>query len=268
MHSVTCTPEFWDILATQHAVVENNYFDLPSLRRILVAIHPPVLVVGAGQGLIVAELQSKGFRCDGVDLSPEMIRYAKLRRGLVLVQANARAMPFEARSYETIIYATGVVDFIGDEEEIRIILAEGKRIVTPSGKIFVAFYRLSDPSEEFLKRVGLLRNHFLFHKQTLEMYLLNPVQMVAWVAKKTGVGFFRALIQMLRLSAFTTFQEKAMTFRMQRMFRDTSFAKTLINAAPEKQAYRNEAEIRNLFQRLAIPIAQLQTLGTCFVVEI
>jgi 2-polyprenyl-3-methyl-5-hydroxy-6-metoxy-1,4-benzoquinol methylase len=104
-----------------------------------------VLVVGAGQGLIVAELRKNGFRSDGVDLSFEMIRYAEARRGLKFVQADARAMPFGEGIYETIIIASGVVDFMGDEEQIGAIMDEAKRIINPSGNIFVAFIDLALP---------------------------------------------------------------------------------------------------------------------------
>ncbi len=121
---VTRSSDYWDALAPHHSSIENNYFDLPSLRRIVHDIHQPVLVVGAGQGLIVAELRKNGFRSDGVDLSSEMIRYAKTRRGLKFVQADARAMPFGEGTYETIINASGVVDFIGDEEQIGVIMTE------------------------------------------------------------------------------------------------------------------------------------------------
>ena len=106
--------DFWNALAPFHAAIENNYFDLPSLRCILPDLHEPVLVVGAGQGLIVAEVLKNGFQCDGVDFSPEMIRYARLRRGLSLIQADAKAMPLKDGAYQTILYATGVVDFVGD----------------------------------------------------------------------------------------------------------------------------------------------------------
>src|ERR1051326_7730151 len=102
--------DFWNTLAPFHADVEDSNFDLASVRRLLPEIESPVLVVGAGHGLIVAELQKHGYECDGVDLSSEMIRQAKLRRGITLVQANARAMPFPAASYQTMIYATRVVD--------------------------------------------------------------------------------------------------------------------------------------------------------------
>lgn len=69
--------QFWDALAPHHARIENNYFDLATVRHIVPELQPPVLVVGAGQGLLVAELRNQGVRCDGVDFSPEMIRHAK-----------------------------------------------------------------------------------------------------------------------------------------------------------------------------------------------
>src|SRR2546421_11413382 len=97
--------DFWDALAPHHASLENNYLDLRSVRRIVHDIHEPVLVVGAGQGLIVEELQKNGLRTDGMDWSPDMIRYAQTRRGLKLVRADARATPFEGGTYETVIYA-------------------------------------------------------------------------------------------------------------------------------------------------------------------
>src|SRR5438270_6449829 len=158
---MTCSSDFWDALAPHHSAIENSYLDLPSLRLIEQDIGPPVLVVGAGQGLIVAALQKRGLQCDGVDLSPDMIRYAKLRRGLVLFHADARALPFGNGAYKTIIYATGVIDFMSDEEEIRVIMNEAGRVVDHPGNIFVAFYRFWAATEDFLFGLGLVRKGIL-----------------------------------------------------------------------------------------------------------
>ena len=222
--------DFWDALAPHHSAIENNYLDLPSLRRIIHDIHQPVLVVGAGQGLIVEELQKKGLHAEGVDLSSEMIRYARIRRGLALVHADARAMPFGKGTYKTIIYATGVVDFMSDEEEIRVVMNEARRIADHSGNIFVAFYRLSAATEDFVVRLGLLRNNVLRHRESLEIYRLNPVQAIAWVAKRAKVGYARAAILSVRSWAFSTWQEKRNAFRMQRIFAKANRADTLIQA--------------------------------------
>ena len=260
------TFEFWDALAPHHAMIEDSYLGRGVLRRILNRIQPPVLVVGAGQGLIVGELQHAGLRCDGVDLSAEMIRYARVRRGMELIEADARAMPFERGAYKTVIYATGVIDFMSDEEEIRTILNEGRRIA--SGSIFVAFYRMSAASEAFLTRLELLKDSVLKFRETLEIYRLSPIRAIAWVAKRAKVGYVGAAMASLRSSAGSTWEEKRNAFRMQRIFAKASGAEALVNAAPEEQPYRNEAEIRNLFARLAVPIKQFEAFGNCCVVQI
>jgi ubiquinone/menaquinone biosynthesis C-methylase UbiE len=260
--------DFWNVLAQFHAEVEDSNFDLASVRRLLPEIESPVLVVGAGQGLIVAELRKWGHECDGVDLNSEMIRQAELRRGITLVQADAKAMPFPAASYETIIYATGVVDFTAEEDEIRSMLAEGRRVLKESGKVFAAFYKASAVQEDFLEMVGLISDHRLAFRASLEVYLLNPVQMVGWVARRAGRGFFHATIAVLRVAGCSTMQEKRNTLRMQRVFRKIGDPRSLINAAPEKLPYRNGKEIENLFKRLGIPIKQLRAFASCWVVRI
>jgi SAM-dependent methyltransferase len=265
---VTRASQFWDVLAPHHSAIENSYLDLASLCGILPDIHPPVLIVGAGQGLLVAELRRNGFQCDGVDLSEVMIEYAKRRRGLTLIQADARALPFGDRAYGTIIYATGVVDFMGDEMEIQVIMNEARRIVEPAGNIFVAFYRLSAATEGFLVRLGLLQNDVLFQRETLEIYRLRPAQVIVWAAKKAKVGYAQAAILALRAWALSTLQEKKVALNMQRIFAKTDQANALFRAAPEKQPYRNEAAIKNLFQRLAIPIKHIEAFGSCNIARI
>ena len=255
-------------MAPHHSKIENSYLDLPSIRRIMHDIHQPALVVGAGQGLIVAELLRQGIQCDGVDLSSEMVRFAKVRRGLDLVRADARTMPFGKGTYRTIIYATGVIDFMMDEEQIRVILQEARRIAAESANIFVAFYRLSAATEDLMIKLGLLDNNVLCLKETLEIYRLNPVRAFAWAAKKGKVSCLRAALWSLRSWAFSSWQEKRNVFHMQKIFAQANIGEAWIQAAPEKQPYRNEAEIRNLFGRLAIPIKHLRAFGHCYIVQI
>ena len=260
--------EFWDALAPYHFEIEDNYLDVRSIRRFLVDFLQPVLVVGGGQALIVAEIRKSGIRCDGVDLSSEMIRYARLRRGIVLIQADAIALPIAEQTYGTVIYATGVVDFTSDEERIKLMLEEGRRVVKDAGKIFVAFGRISTAQAELLARVGLLSNNVLAFRQCLEPYLLSPAQSIAWVAKRAGLSYFRAAISLVRMAAFSTMQEKGMTLRMRRIFRNLDDPCSLINAAPETQPYRNEPEIRNLLKRLHIPVMQWETYTSCHIVRV
>jgi ubiquinone/menaquinone biosynthesis C-methylase UbiE len=262
--------DFWDALAPHHSAIENNYFDLPSLRQILPEMREPILVVGAGQGLIVADLQNRGLRCDGIDFSPEMIRYARLRRGLSLIQADAKAMPLKSGSYQTLIYATGVVDFTSDEADIKRILDEAKRIASPSGKIFVAFYRLSPALENFVVRLGLLQNHVLLQRETLQIHRLKSLQLLRWVAKRSGASSLYAALLLIRMSAFSTFKEKMIAINMKKIFKqmDDAIASSLIAGSAEKQPYRNEGEIGNLFRRLGISVKGIRTLNSCIIVQI
>jgi SAM-dependent methyltransferase len=260
--------DFWDAIAPYHSEIENNYFDLRSLRRIIHEVREPVLVVGAGQGLIVAELKNRGFQCDGVDFSAEMIRYAKMRRGLCLIQADAKALPMKDGSYQTIIYATGVIDFNGDEAEIKLIMDEAARIVNPTGNIFVAFYRASAAVEELLTRLGLLGNHILSQREALAINQLGSFQMLRWVAGKAGVSYFRAALLLVRMALFSTLREKMTAVKMKKILRKMKDAKSLIESAPEKLPYRKEAEIRNLFGRLGVSTNRVTTLRSCTIVSL
>ena len=259
---------FWDVLAAHHAAIEDNLLDLASLRHLIGEIRSPVLMIGAGHGLLVAELRSKGFHCDGVDFSIEMIRHAKRRRGIELIQADASALPLSDARYETIIYATGVIDFCDDEEAIRKMLGEGRRVVKPDGKIFVAFYRFSPALEDFLTKVGLLSESVLLHRQSLETYLLNPAQLIKWVMKNASTGWLGAVALMLRMAAFGTLREKATTFKMQKILRKMENPLAFIQAAPEKQPYRGGAEIGRLFDRQGTSIKEFRTLASCWIVQI
>lgn len=257
--------KFWDALAPYHAAIEDNYLDRASLRTMIDDVRSPVLIVGAGQGLLVAELQSRGFQCDGVDFSSEMIRHAKLRRGLSLIEANAKAMPLKTAAYETVICATGVIDFVGDEAEIKRILNEAARVVRPTGHIFVAFYRASPAVENLLTALGLLRNHVLSQREALAINRLGPLQALGWVARRAGVGYPRAAMLLMRMALFSTLREKSTALKMKRIFRQIEDPNALIECAPEKLPYRNEAEIRNLFKRVERPLKQLTTLNTCII---
>ncbi len=57
--------DFWDVLARHHARIEDHYLNVANVRRFIDEIRGPALVVGAGQGLIVAELRKNGMHCDG-----------------------------------------------------------------------------------------------------------------------------------------------------------------------------------------------------------
>lgn len=81
------------------------------------------------------------------------------------------------------------------------------------------------------------------------------------------VGAGQGLL-LLRTWAFSTRQEKVMVARMQRMFRRMNEPSSLLKTAPEQQPYRNEQEIRKLFQRLKLPLRELRRFSSCHVVKL
>ncbi len=259
--------DFWDALAPFHASIENNYLDLPSLERIVDEVCEPVLVVGAGQGLIVEALKKRGLKVDGVDISTEMIRYAKIRRNISIVHGDARALPFARDSYDTIIFATGVVDFMDDESAVQEMFNEARRILPPSGKLFVAFYRLSVPLESLLTKLRLLKNNKAAFREMLSLHQMTPFQTVAWASQRINLSYSRTIGLLLKSWFLSTAKEKRAARAMNRIFKKISRADALINVAPLNQPYRNEGEIRKLFSRLSLSIRSIEATESCFIVR-
>jgi hypothetical protein len=92
--------------------------------------------------------------------------------------------------------------------------------------------------------------------------------MVGWVARRAEIGRVRATMALLLLSARSSMQEKRTTLKMRRVIRKMGDPHSLIIAAPQTLPFRNEREIENLFTRLGIPIKQLRTFASCWVVRI
>jgi ubiquinone/menaquinone biosynthesis C-methylase UbiE len=260
--------DFWNALAPYHWRIENSYLKPSVVRHFIREVRGPVLVVGAGQGLIVEELQEHGLACVGIDLCKEMVRQARRRRGLTLVRADATALPFASGSFETVIFATGVIDFIADDRAIASMLREARQVSSPTGKVLVAFYRISASSEAFLTRLGLLRDGTLCYRELLESYRLRPAQVLAWIAAKAGVSRPNAALLALRCWALTTLEEKRNAVSLQRVFADPEAATHLVDSAPVEQPYRDSAAIHALFKRLDCPTDWVAAFPNCRVVAL
>jgi hypothetical protein len=137
-------------------------------------------VVVAGLGLIVAEIRKKGIRCDGVDWSAEMVKFAKLRRRIDLIQADGSVLQIADGAYATVIYATGVIDFMGDERAIKI-----KSPMIPPRKRIVRRRKLT---MEFEKWVKLFVDRRFSHMRIFfGPYLFHAASPVDARAAATGI---------------------------------------------------------------------------------
>lgn len=152
--------KYWDYLAPAWTAWENSGMTPASLQHIYPLLTPPVLVIGAGQGLIVDWLLKNGKECIGVDVSEEMRRYAKQRRGLNIQSGLAENLPFEKDQFCSVIITTGVVNSC-DMNRITAIFAEANRVLIKEGIIATGLFV---PTQASLK-LGHHLGYFLDGKQ-------------------------------------------------------------------------------------------------------
>jgi len=265
---MTDTSAYWNAWAPYLPCLEDNLLDLETINRLSDSVIDPVLVVGAGQGLLVQGLIQKGFRVDGVERSPVMIAYAKSRRGLDLIEADARSMPLVDSTYGTSIIATGVVDFMDDEQLVKEIIDETKRVTTASGKVFVAFSGVHPVTEKFLRTIGLIQNGRLYQKRTLLLSRLGPIAALAAIREGTDLGLLRAIRAVLTMQIGLPRKEKRIARAWAKMFREADDPDLLIRVAAESIPFRTEPDIRDLFHRLDVQIKNLQIFDSCTVVQL
>jgi len=267
---------YWKIWSRYWSYEEDNFLDLEAIDKLTIAIRDPILIIGAGQGLLVEQLRKKGVKVDGVDLEPNMIMYAKKRRGLNLIQANAKNMPFADKSYKTSIITTGVVDFLDDEEQIKLIINEALRVTDDSGKVFVAFYKYHPKVEKLLRYTGLITDRGLHRfRRMYEMMRLSldsPIRFISAIKNEANIGFFSAFLILIKAQMFLPKKEKMATKKFSKVWKQATNEldnpQLLIDCAPEFIPYRNEENIRNLFINLNIPVHNMFIYDNCAVVQL
>ena len=108
LNSLTSVQQ-WNAIAPYWRCLENRGLGEQHLCKFASQLKSPVLVVGAGQGYVMADLQRRGFVVRGIDFSSTMARLAKERRGCEISVANAQHLPFDAESFGSVMVATGVL---------------------------------------------------------------------------------------------------------------------------------------------------------------
>ena len=242
---------FWNVWAPYWRQIENTYLDAPTIQRLEREIASPVLLVGAGQGLLVERLRKDGFQADGVDSEPAMIAYARKRRRLQLTEADARAMPFADESYATAVVATGVIDFLDDKPTIRAILDETLRVTQRSGDVFIAFHKMREPVENALEELGMFVDdgHSYRLRAMLRAQLESP-RLLFRIAKADR-GTLVALRAVLKMQFLTNTLKAA-----------------FIAVTPELVPYRKEDRVRQLFDELGVPLHRIHAFETCTVAQL
>jgi ubiquinone/menaquinone biosynthesis C-methylase UbiE len=115
-------------------------------RKLLANAHGRVLEIGVGTGLSFSHYPQIG-ELVGVDPSEPMLRRARRRatelgRDVTLVEAPAEALPFEDKSFDTVV-SLAVLCTVDDASRV---LQEIRRVLRPGGTfVFLEHVRSPDP---------------------------------------------------------------------------------------------------------------------------
>jgi SAM-dependent methyltransferase len=112
-----------------------------------------VLEVGCGIGTLLADMVARGYHCQAIDRSPQMVaatRRELRRRGLggdaeIVRQASVQALPFADDMFDNVV-STFPTDYIAD---IRA-LGEIKRVLRPGGRLVVVLAATLLPTQALL----------------------------------------------------------------------------------------------------------------------
>lgn len=92
-----------------------------------------LLDLGCGPGWIGQRLQAHAAAVVGVDYSPAMLGAAAQLTDLLLIQADAAALPLASASFDRILVYFTLMNLA--PEKILAVLREGLRVLTPGGRL-------------------------------------------------------------------------------------------------------------------------------------
>ena len=125
-----------------------------------------ILDLGAGTGYSMRVLKELGFKVRGIDVSSEMIKKAR-ENELEVIEADMRKIPFNNNEFDGIISISALQWLVADkeDEEIKKVAKETRRVLKDKGKAVFQFYSKSE--EEAIKTAKL------FSKQGFEVQLVT-----------------------------------------------------------------------------------------------
>lgn len=264
---------YWESWAPYWSYFEDNFLDIESINQLASTIESPILIIGAGQGILVEQLQNEGFKVDGLELDPQMIKYARDRRGIDLIQADAGKMPFADNSYRTSIIATGVIDFIDDKESIESIVNEALRVTDDAGNVFAAFYKYHPKVEDKLRFAGLITdNDYCRFRGIYELSRLGPMETIKAIKKEANISMLNAFVFTVKARIFLPRKEKKIMKNWAKLWKKVNGelhdVQLLIDAVPEKAPYRSKEQIKRLFEDMNIPISKMSFYYSCTIVQL
>lgn len=261
--------EFW---APYWSLIEDNLLDIASINKLSNMFVSPVLVVGAGQGILVEKLKNQGLKVDGIDFSATMIKYAKQRRNIDLIKADARSMPFADNAYQSAIIATGVLDFMDDQKTVVQIIHEIKRVTSNKDHIFIAFARMDPQIEKTMRCLGLITEDRIHLKRFAELTRLKPGELLAKIRKSPNVSTIGAILSLIKIRLFLPSENRKLSENFKKMWQKAQDENlnldSLLDSVPDKIPFRRDDHIRDLFAEIDIPITDIYTSYSCMVAQL
>lgn len=103
-----------------------------------------VLDIGCGTGRVRQALPDS-IDYTGLDNSPELLEVAKRRYvNNKFIQGDARALPFSDNVFGAVLLIATVHHFFAKADRLKV-LAEARRVLKPSGKIYLTVWNLNRP---------------------------------------------------------------------------------------------------------------------------
>jgi len=263
---------WWSTWAPYWEHMEDRHFGRRALERVLPRVAGPVLVLGAGLGLLVEQLRQAGFTAQGVDNNPAMVRAARRTRGLDLTLADAAALPFHDGEFNTVIFSSGVLDYLEDDAAAGPLIREAQRVLAAGGRLLAGFYRIDPPIERVYRRLGVLEQAAYHPRRMFDIedaIRVHPLRPVKMVVEWTGSAYFPTLLYWFRLGVARPRALREEQRRMQALFdlaaRDGVERRTLVDAFPDRVPYRDEAGVRRLLEAHGMTGGEIVELPDCLV---
>ena len=266
--------KWWSTWAPYWSLMEDRHFGTATTKRFANEFSGPVLVVGAGTGLVVQFLKERGLPVDGVDLDPQMIRMARELRSLDIIQADAADLPLEDGRYRTVIIPSGVVDYMTEPEAVGRVLDEARRVLMPGGGLFVGFYRLHPVVEKVNRRIGIIRDGRYHMKRLFDIMTTvkdNPLKCVPLIVRWSGRSMLSTFLYWTRLGMFLPRELKEDRDGIERVLalalKDGVPEEDMVACVPESLPYRTAPEIHRLLEGLGQTHFDLIEQSDCQVVR-
>jgi len=176
---MTTTTSAWDAAASVWADWEHLGTDFSMILPFLPALESPILVLGAGQGMLMENLLQAGYEVVGIDNSRDMIAEAQRRRNISIEYGSAEDLPFSAETFPTVIIQTGVLT----ERPLafmQTVMREGTRVLKKGGHLVAGLILFSASATALYQKLGLVHEQMLQSPRFFELWRVAPDER-AWV---------------------------------------------------------------------------------------